>query len=311
MTDSLSSFLSKGKKKRLPVVTLLAAVFVVVLALAAVFFPGNDRYDMQGVFLVLGTPGASEEQTQLFSAMADFLEETSGHTMSLVVVETNEDFNKVARQGVDFALCPDGVALNLPHGQYSSLVAGRRKLPSNLRPRGVMVFRRGISYDVQPWLNVPRRTVFGDSLSLVAVGGAGPMAQRRQCAYGHDPYDHSSTLHALRLGAYDYALVRQWDVNLMIANGLLEREAWEIKEVTIPVPDIVILASEKIPLVDRMKWAESMALVGRYGGSSAGAAGSMVSQLDKLGLVGFNLLLEPDFELVRRKFQGNWPGGVD
>ena len=302
---------SNEESKPLPKITLGAAVLVLLLALGAVFFPRVNQYEMQGVFLVLDAPGGRENREGLFGTMAEVLAELSGHAMTLVIVDNRLDFLRGLSEGADFVLCPDGVAIDLPVDDFGSLVAGRRKLPSNLRPRGVMVYRRSGEMDSKPWVNHPDRTVFGDSLSLVAVGGIGVVSSLRSCTFGPDPFDHSPVLHALRLGAFDYALVRQWDANNFFARGLLDSAVWGVEERTVPVPDIVIFASRQIPVVERLKWAQSLALIGRSDEKSPDHSGRMVQQLGDLGLVGFNLLLEPDFEMVRRNFQGNWPLGTD
>ena len=307
MSEVVKESQESDQSKPLPRVTLGAAVLVLILALGAVFFPGGNQYDMQGVFLVFDSPGGNENREELFESMSEVFAELSGHSMALVVVDNRDDFLQRVRQGVDFILCPDGVALDLPAADFGSLVAGRRKLPSNLRPRGVTVYRRGGDLDAKPWLNQPNRTVFGDSLSLVAIGKTAEMSEIRSCSFGPDPFDHSPALHALRLGAYDFALVRQWDANNFFARGLLDSAVWGMEERTIPVPDIVVLASSQIPRVERLKWAESLALMGRSGENTSDRPGRMLQQLHGIGLAGFNLLLEPEFELVRRKFQGNWP----
>ncbi len=306
MSEATSASGCRGENRPLPRVTIVAAILILVLALGAVFFPRAGSYDMQGVFLVFDAPGSNDARVELFSTMADVLEELSGHTMALVVVDTREEFLLQAKQGVDFVLCPDGLALELDQADFGLLVAGRRKLPANLRPRGVMVFRREGGFEPEPWQSHPERTVFGDSLSLVAIGGTGPMSEHRFCAFGPDPYDHGPVLHALRLGAFDFALVRQWDANKFFAHGLLDSVVWGVEERTVPVPDIVLLASRRIPLVERLKWADSLALIGRSGQMKTENPGRMLRNLEEIGLVGFNLLLEPDFELVRRNFQGNW-----
>ncbi len=311
MNESTNAPQGRGENRSLSRVTMGAAALVVVLALGAVFSPRVGRYDMQGIFLAFSPPGSSADRIDLFASMTDIFAELSGNTMELVVVDTRENFLQKAEQGVDFVLCPDGLALELAQADFGFLVAGRRKLPSNLRPRGVLVFRSQGGTESEPWRSHPGRTVFGDSLSLVSIGGTGPVSSNGQCAFGPDPYDHGPVLHALRLGAFDFALVRQWDANRFFSQGLLDPVVWSVEDRTIPVPDVVVLASRKIPLVERLKWAESLALMGRSGQEKDSRPERTLRHLDELGLVGFNLLLEPEIELVRRNFQGNWPPEVD
>ncbi|MCP4292864.1 MAG: hypothetical protein GY780_13650 [bacterium] len=311
MTDN--TIYQHDRKKSLPWVTLIAALLVLVLAFAAVLFPDSGGYNLQGVFLVFDGPHSGPERQELFESICSVLEDASGQSMNLVVVNKTSEFFKEAQKGVDFVLCPDGLALQLAQDDFGLLVCGRRKLPDNLRPRGVVVSRADMSEVKQPWMNHARRTVFGDSLSLVSLGSVNSQADLSLCSFGPDPYDHRPVLHALRLGAFDFACVRQWDADSFFRSGLLDPKEWIVKDHTDPVPDLVVMASRKIPLVERLKWADSLALLGRSGENSEDPSlksqniHHLIEQLGAVGLTGFNILLEPDFELVRRKFSGDWP----
>lgn len=295
----------------LPKITLAAAVLVLFLALGATFFPKARGYEMREIFLVYDAPGVDTNREALFQSMAQVLGEISAHPMEVVLAASPGEFLSLADGGVDFIFCPDGLALELDAEQYAQMAVGRRKLPRNLRPRGVTVFRKSLGQVERPWETQPSKTVFGDSLSLASVGNVGPISRLRRCSFGPDPYDHDPVLHALRLGAFDFALVRQWDAEDFFNSGLLDPDIWGVKSRTVPVPDIVVMASMKIPLVDRLQWADTLALVGRAGQTSTEAGALVDRHLRALGLVGFNILLEPDFELVRRNFTSNWPEAAD
>ncbi len=296
---------------KFPKTTLAAAALVLVLALGAAFFPSSKGYEMQEVFLVFDAPGSGTEREEFFHSLAQVLGEISEHSMEVVVCTTRGEFMKQAQGGVDFLFCPDGLALELDPAKYAQMAVGRRRLPSNLRPRGVTVFRKSVGKSARPWESHAKRTVFGDSISLVSVGPEGPVMRKGECAFGPDPYNHAPALHALRLGAFDFALVRQWEAEEFFASGLLDPNIWGVHTRTVPVPDMVVMASTMIPLVDRLKWADTLALVGRSEGETSEPVSLLQSHLGALGLVGFNILLEPDFELVRRNFTRNWPGATD
>jgi hypothetical protein len=295
----------------LPRVTIAASLLVLILAVGAIFFPPSGQFEMRGILLVFNPPGPNDGREELFHSLADYLGVVSGHKMDLVVATNREEFLHQAKEGVDFVFCPDGLALDLNQGDYGIMVAGRRKLPANLRPRGVVVFRISKGPVPRPWETHPSRMVFGDSLSLVSIGGVGLERNFQDCAFGPDPYDHRPVLHALRLGAFDFAMVRQWDAAEFFSSGLLDDSIWGVENQTIPVPDIVMMASSRIPLVERLKWADLLAMIGRSGDSPDQKAEQLATDLVKLRLAGFNILLEPDFELVRRKYSRHWPAAVD
>ena len=195
------------------------------------------------------------------------------------------------------------------------MAVGRRAAPRNLRPRGVLVYRKSAGLVKAPWLSRPEATVCGDSLSLTATGmwrrqggnAAPELAEPHSCAWGPDPYDHAPTLHAARLGGFDYALVRQWDADRFFADGLLSHLEWGIELMTVPVPDIVIFVSRSVTGKTRLAVGEGLVALGRSPGDQPPAVREVRRAISRLNLAGFNPLVDPDFEFVRRNFAGYWP----
>ncbi len=269
--------------------------------------PEQGRNHQQGRLLVFAGWGQENTRQALAGDLAQFLAEQSGRPFETVVVRERGLFLKEARQGADFVLCPDGLALQLDEQKYDPLVAGRRKMPANLRPRGVVVYRLEAGLRRQPWRERPARTVLGDSLSLVATGGVDWSGGGLPCACGPDPYDHGPVLHALRLGAFDYALVRQWDAEAFFADGLLDPQVFGLEMRTDPVPDIVLLADREASMVDRVRWAEDLTLVGVEEQPTTEAGHRLAVSLPALGLSGFSLLLDTDLDRMRKLYGGDWP----
>ncbi|PID81609.1 hypothetical protein CSA17_00800 [bacterium DOLJORAL78_65_58] len=290
-----------------PRVAVVAALLVLVLAVGAVIFPRSDTRRPQGRLLAFvgGEPGGARRE--MIQDLGAYLAEQGGHPLEVVTVRDRERFLALAAAGADFALCPDGLALGLEDSSYASLAAGRRKMPSNLWPRGVLVYRRSAAPLDKPWTEAPARTVFGDSLSLSALGGVEVSADLRACAFGPDPYDHGPVLHALRLGAFDYALVRQWDAEAFFTAGLLDAELYELEMMTDPVPDMVLMVHRKASVVQRMAWAEALSLLGTGERPVTEAGRELAHSLSVLGLAGFDILLELDFDRLRGRFGDCWP----
>ena len=80
---------------------------------------------------------------------------------------------------------------------------------------------------------------------------------------------------------------------------------------TIPVPDIVLFAAREIPGRKRLEVGDGLAALGRGGEEQSPLARDLQRGIARLNLVGFNLLVDPDFDLVRRNFVGNWPPAGD
>ena len=164
-----------------------------------------------------------------------------------------------------------------------------------------------------PWIRHPQRTVFGDSLSLSATGvlRSGQISATagipRGCACGPDPYDHSPVLHALRLGGFDYAVVRQWDAERFFAERLLPGDGWSMEILTGPVPDLTLFASREIPAARLLAVSGELSQLGRTGAEEDSATRRLVRSLAELHLSGFNVLIEPDFDLVRGGYPADWP----
>ena len=302
-------------------ISLLAAVLVILLALGAVIWPQNEGAKDTALLLVYDSSGNDERQACIYRPLADFLGEITGRKLDLALSGQVEDFRLQAGNGAEFLLCADGLSLGLAAEAFAPLVIARRPVPYNLRPRSVLVYRKSSGYVAAPWREHPRRTVFGDSVSLVATAGLrsvgsadgreaaawADQAALRKCAWGPDPFDHSPVLHAARLGAFDYAVVRQWDADRFFQEGLLSSLVWGREVLSAPVPDIVLLCRAQLSSSVRLKIRQALASVGRSDQASPAVVDQLQAGLDRLHLAGFNLLLEPELDIVRGNFSPDWP----
>jgi hypothetical protein len=296
-------------------ITILAGVIVLCLALGALLWPGGGGTRTQAIFLVYDSTGDRDRITRVYEPFLHCLNEVSDDPLDLEVVGTVEAFTEKLTGRVDFVLCPDGLGLSLAAEQFVSLVTGRRAAPRNLRPRGVLVYRKSAGLVSDPWISRPDATACGDSVSLTATGTwrrrgseAKPApAVPNRCAWGPDPYDHAPVLHAARLGGFDYVLVRQWDADRFFTDGLLSPVEWGVEIMTVPVPDVVVFSSRSVPGKTRLAVGEVLSSLGRSYPDPSPATRELRRALAGLNLVGFNLLVDPDFELVRRNFDGSWP----
>lgn len=292
--------------------TAAAAAAVLLLALGALLWP-RDRSGSGAVPLLVCDPSGRQDRVEaVYAPLARVLAEAAGRPVALQVLPRSGDLLAAAAAGPCFVLAPDALALALGKDGFAPVAVGRGPVPRNLRPRGVLVWRRSAGERDEPWRTEPRRTVLGDSLSLAAGGvfALGGAEADPSLAAGPDPYDHGPVLHAARLGGFDYALVRQWDADRFLAAGLLDAGAWGLRELTPPVPDVVLMASRKLPRGQRLAAGEAVAAVGRDDGASE-AAVRLAAGLERLQLAGFNLLLDPDLDLVRGQLQGHWPRGAE
>jgi hypothetical protein len=306
--DAQAEGLSRNGRR----ITLGASAVVIALAIAAMFWPGGRKGQDHSVLLVFDSSGEVARRSGVFETCKDFLGKVTGRYLVLDVVGDEEAFAGRVAAGASFVLCPDGLSLALDPGEFAPVAVGRRSAPRNLRPRGVLVYRKSAGLIEEPWAQKPSQTVIGDSLSLAATGAWRQEGQNRRspatgCAWGPDPYDHGPVLHAARLGAFDYALVRQWDADRFFSGGLLSPVEWGVEIMTDPVPDIVLFASRDLPAESRLAVGEAAAALGRGQGSETPEAQAFRRGLENLHLSGFNLLIEPDFELVRGNFTAGWP----
>jgi hypothetical protein len=294
------------------VVAGAAAIFVVVLAAGALWWPRPVHRATGPVIVVLDPVGDERRATSTWPALGRVLSAAKPTPPQLVIVRTVGEFRERAAGRPDFLVCPDGVALGLDAAVWVPLAAGRRAAPRNLRPHGVLVSRRAGAEDGQPWLTQPESVVFGDSLSLSATGvlrpsGAATGGLPAGCGWGPDPYDHAPALHALRLGGFTHAVVRQWDADRFREQGLLGADQLSFRDVTVPVPDLVVLADRRLPAADRLALGERLAGIGRELAELTPDERELDAALPSLGLAGFNLLIEPDFERMRGIFAAGWP----
>lgn len=294
-------------------VTLVAAAIVVLLALGAAFLPHRSARSQDHTLLVFDSSGSEARLKDFLEPLRDLLSRGDDAALQLKRVTTIGAFQAVLATEPDFVLAPDGVALGLSQESFLPLAVGRRPAPYNLRPRSVLVFRRAAGELPAPWLTRPAATALGDSLSLV---GTGVLRQQglddvpAGCVCGPDPYDHGPVLHALRLEAFDYALVRQWDAERFFKAGLLDPAEFGVRKLVAPVPDMVLMVSRQVPQGVRLRCGERLSELGRQQGRDDPLGETLSRGLAGLHLVGFNLLLAPDLELVRQSFPGRWLPGV-
>ena len=299
--------LSQGRR-----VSALAAVLVILLALGAVLWPGNQSPAFQGICLVYDPAGGRAREASLFGPLTDFLVNASGHPLDLVLARDVGEFQAQLDLGADFVICPDGLGLALDAERFVPIATGRRTAPRNLRPRCVLVYRQSAGLQKTPWRARPDRTIFGDSLSLSATGilrvdpGAS-LGLPAGCTFGPDPYDHSPALHALRLGCFDYGLVRQWDAERFFAEDLLPNEVWGMEIMTGPVPDMVLFISRDIPAGTVLDLSGDLARLGRARDGESPQSAALIRGLIDIHLSGFNLMVDPSLDLVRGSFPGRWP----
>ena len=296
-------------------IPILTGFLVLVLALGALLWPSNGPNRGRGVLLVFDSSGDRIRIANVYEPLLQFLNEITDQPLELAMAGTVGTFREKLADGVDFVFCPDGLGLSLEAAEFVPVAVGRRPAPRNLRPRGVLVYRKSAGLVKAPWLSRPGATVCGDSLSLTATGvwrrrsaeaAPGPTAPY-SCAWGPDPYDHAPVLHAARLGCFDYALVRQWDADRFFADGLLSHLEWGIELMTVPVPDIVFFASRAVSGKTRLAVGDGLSALGRGSKELPLAAREVHRAIGCLNLAGFNLLVDLDFEFVRRNFAGNWP----
>lgn len=289
----------------------LVALALLLITAAALFWPQQPDRRGDGALLVL-MPEPDPLRRDALGELAAYLEVQA--RIDLHVVLAADRAALIARlPDALVVLCPDAVALTLPSSSWQPLVVGRRRVPWNLRPTSVLVSRRGVAFQARPWLTAPGRTVFGDSLSLVCLAplcldddsdlGGLPAG----VAWGTDPFDHRGVLAAAQYGAFDHAVVRQWDADLALATGRLDPQQWLVRQIGDPVPDVVALASRKMSRGVRLDLQEALSILGRRAAGETVAAGRLEARLGALGFEGFNLLLGPDFERLRRRYGSCWP----
>jgi len=294
-------------------VTLAAAALVVVLALGALLWPRGVDLKRTHTLLVYDSSGSAARTVRVFAPLREYMREMVDGPLELVVVRSVPAFRTRLAEQPDFIFAPDGLALQAAGEQYGPLVVGRRAAPQNLRPRSVLVFRRSAPDEPEPWRTRTGATVFGDSVSLTGVDvlrAAADTSWPPSLACGPDPYDHAPVLHALRLGTFDFAVVRQWDADRFFSEGLLDQGRFGVRSLVGPVPDVVLLASRRVPQRVRLRCGEGLSSLGRLPDSGNPRRRELDRALRDLDLAGFNLLLEPDFESVRKNYPRDWlPGG--
>jgi len=295
-------------------VAVLTGACVLLLAVGAQLFPIRHPAGSRAKLVILDPSCLPARRDGVYEPLGDYLGGIQHRSLAVEIVRNGAEFRDALAGDPEFVLCPDGVGIDVPSERYLPLVSGRRLAPRNLRPRGVLLFRKSVEREQAPWRNQPARTIVGDSLSLTATGpwrrhhpADPPQPPPLGPVYGADPYDHTGALMALRTGCFDFAVVRQWDADRFFAAGLLSETEWGREVMTPPAPDLMLLVSRRVSASQRLNLGDRLTLLGRDGKDQDSAVAGLVAGLGSMNLAGFNLLLEPDLDLVRRNFPRHWP----
>ncbi|HOX26633.1 MAG TPA: hypothetical protein PLL30_05585 [Candidatus Krumholzibacteria bacterium] len=302
-----------GGRVRVSGQSILVALALLGLTVAALLWPRRPAEHGDGTLLAY-LPAADGDRQEALEALAAYLGREAGLSLQLEIAGDRLSFG-AGLAGALVVLAPDGPALALPAAGWQPLAAGRRPAPWNLRPTAVLVSRQSAAADPAPWLTAPARTVFGDSLSLVCLAPLCSADARGSLppgvTWGRDPYDHRDVLVAAAYGVFDHAVVRQWDADAALAAGRLEPGAWRVRRLSDPVPDLMVLGSRRLPAAARLDLQQALTVLGRDASDQSAATRLVRLQLGQLGLDGFNLVLGPDFERLRRHYSHCWPRLVD
>ncbi len=287
---------------------LLVALLLVLLTLAAIFWPDREAPAGDGTLLVL-QPEANVRRDEALAALTDYLAEETDVDLQLRVVRDRTSW-LAALDVATVVVLPDAEASRLSLESWQPLAAGRRRVPWNLRPTAVLLSRVGAPATERPWREAPTRTAFGDSLSLVCLAplcddGIVPR-QLTGVAWGADPYDHAGVIEAAKYGAFDHVVVRQWDARMALASGRLDPDQWRLTPLSGPMPDIVVMVRRTTPMATRLALQRAFTVLGRELDTRPQATEVVVRGLGLLGLDGFNLLLGPDFDRLRRRYAPCW-----
>ncbi len=288
---------------------LLVLALLLLLTAAALWWPRAGSGDSDGTLLVL-SPAADPRREEALAALARYVGDAAGQRLRLEVARDRAAF-AAGLSSAAFVLTPDAVAVTLPAAAWQPLAAGRRRVPWNLRPSAVLISRVDAAGGDRPWQTAPDRTAVGDSLSLVCL--APLCADGRDgglpagVTWGDDPYDHRALFLAARHGAFDHVLGRQWDLEALLAAGRLDGDRWRVRTVSDPVPDLVIMVNRRVPMPSRLAVQQALSVLGRQEQPAFAGAAILAVQLGRLGLDGFNALLGPDFDRLRRRFGPCWP----
>lgn len=294
--------------------TIMAAVLVVLLASGSLLWPKLKDRRQEHFFLVYDSSGEQARVAGVFARLGEYLSWLSEEKLEVVVATTTSEFRLQLASRPDFLWAPDGLAMQVSAAEFMPLVVGRRGAPYNLRPCSVLVYRRSVFGEssaeaAKPWLKTPAATVFGDSVSLVAttvLAQANGADWPKNIAVGPDSYNHEPVLHALRLGGFDFAVVRQWDAERFFAAGLLDRRIYGLQKLSAPVPDGVLMASSEVPGPVRLQVAEALSVLGRRQEAEGRQSRELRESLRALRLDGFNVIMAPDWDLERKNHRRNW-----
>lgn len=285
----------------------LTFLLVLVLVLTLGLVNGCNKASEQGPVYKIGYMNCNSEQEtqQRFAALTRYLSEKVGVRFEMVPVDT-QDFDERFAKG-EFAFTHTNSLLYLimhqDHGL--ELVATEKRGQFGPRTAGTIISRKGSGIRTMADLK-GKRMIFGPQLApsgylaqydLMLKNGLDPEMDLAYYAIPHGSFKHEKLVYAVYFGAYDVAAAPALDLELMIHQGKISADDFQIVAQTPIFPYCTFGAAKGLDpdLVKRFR----QALVGLTASDTIDYNGETVYVLKSAWVDGFEQLLDSDYDILR------------
>lgn len=249
----------------------------------------------------------SESETiARFSPLTAYLSEKLGIDFRLVPVDT-QDFEERFRAGeFEFAHNNSLLYIILKENEQMQLIATEKRGQFGSRTAGAIISRKGSGITRLEDLK-GKRMVFGPQLApsgylaqydLMLQAGLDPEVDLGYYAIPHGSFKHEKVVYGVYFGEYDVAAAPALDLELMIRDGRIAADDFNVIAQSEIIPYCTFGAAKTVPesLVHRFR----KALLEITPETTVEYKGETLKVLDSAWISGFEQLADADYDPIRR-----------
>ncbi len=248
----------------------------------------------------------SEPETrQRFAALTRYLSEKVGVQFEMVPVDTQDFEERFVKEKFAFTHTNSLLYLVLHQDHGLDLVATEKRGQFGARTAGTIISRKGSGIRTVADLK-GKRMIFGPQLApsgylaqydLMLKEGFDPEMDLSYYAIPHGSFKHEKLIYAVYFGAYDVAAAPALDLEVMIRQGKISADDFQIVAQSPVFPYCTFGAAKGLDpeLVEKFR----AALVGLTKVDTVGHNGETVQVLKSAWVDGFEQLLDSDYDILR------------
>lgn len=246
------------------------------------------------------------ETVQRFTPLTRYLEEKVGVRFELVPVDTQDFEERFVREKFAFAHTNSLIYLVLHEDHGAELIATEKRGQFGARTAGTIIARRGSGIRTLSDLK-GRKMLFGPQLApsgflaqydLLLQNGIDPETDLALYGIPHGSYKHEKVIYGVYFGAWDVAAAPALDLELMIRDGRISADDFNVIAQSEIFPYCTFSAAADVD--DALVTKVRQALLELTPETTIDIDGERVKVLKATWVDGYEKLADKDYDILRR-----------